>query len=129
MNLTYPTTVVAGAPGTTILKNPVVTQSASATSLDLEFYTFTTTTGRDAQGIPITGQINLFGVLFNAGNVVAEGAARHYGSLIAGNAVVQNTAGADTPDIFFDQRLNTGEWPPAEISFPRTHLTSWMSGL
>jgi hypothetical protein len=87
------------------------------------------TTVVDPQGIPITGQVNLFGVLFNAGNVIAEGSARHYGSLIAGTSVIQDTAGADSPDIYFDQRLNTGEWPPAEISFPRTHLTSWMSGL
>jgi len=129
VNLTYPTTVVAGAPGSTVLKSPAAAQSASATSPDLEFYAFATTAGRDNQGIPITGQVNLFGVLFNAGNVIAEGTARHYGSLIAGTSVTQNTAGADTPDIFFDQRLNTGEWPPAEVSFPRTHLTSWMAGL
>jgi len=127
-NLLYPTTVVTGAPGSTTDKSSTGSQSGSATSPDLEFYTYTTTVGRDKQGIPITGQVNLFGVLFNAGNIIAEGTARHYGSLIAGTAVVQNTAAADSPDIFFDERLNTSEWPPAEIAFPRTHLTRWVAG-
>jgi hypothetical protein len=125
VNLQYPTTVVSGNPGAEILKDPAAAQTANATSPDLEFYTYTTTTGRDPQGIPITGQVNVFGVLYNAGDVVAEGTARHYGSLIAGGAVVQTTAGADTPEIFFDARLNTGVWPPAEIAFPRTHLSLW----
>ncbi len=125
VNLMYPTTIVTGVAGSTVEKNPAATQTGSATSPDQEFYSFTTTTGRDKQGIPVTGQVSLFGVLFNAGNVVAEGTARHYGSLIAGTSVVQLTAGADTPEILFDQRLNTGEWPPAEINFPRTQLSRY----
>ena len=126
VNLMYPTTVVSGGAGSVIEKNAAANQSANATSPDLELYTFATTTGRDRQGIPITGQVSLFGVLYNAGNIVAEGSARHYGSLIAGTAVVQVTPGADTPEILFDQRLNTGEWPPAEIAFPRTHISLWV---
>jgi hypothetical protein len=126
VNLSYPTTIIQGSPGSDILKDNAAVQSATATSPDLETYSFTTTTGRDPQGIPITGQVNLFGVLYNAGNIVAEGPARHYGSLIAGTAVVQTTPGADTPEIFFDERLNTGVWPPAEISFPRTHVSLWV---
>ena len=126
-NLQYPTTIVIGSPGSDTIKSGSATQSGTSTSPDQESYQFTTTTARDKQGIPITGQVNLFGVLFNAGDIIAEGTARHYGSLIAGGSVVQNTAGADSPDIFFDDRLNTGEWPPAEINFPRTHLSRWAS--
>jgi len=129
VNLSYPTTILSSSPGSVFTRSAAAAQSASATSPDLESYTFATTVGRDRQGIPITGQVSLFGVLYNAGNVVAEGTARHYGSLIAGTAVVQETPGADSAEIFFDQRLNTGEWPPAEIAFPRTHLTRWSAGL
>lgn len=125
VNLVYPISAVTGSAAAVIQKNPGATQTGSATSPDLETYSFTTTTGRDSQGIPFTGTVNVFGVLFNAGNVVAEGAARHYGSFIAGTAVVQATPGADSPEIFFDQRLNTGLWPPAEIAFPRTQLSRW----
>ncbi len=124
-NLFYPTTLVRGSPGSEILKSTGATQTANATSPDLESYSYSTTVGRDPQGIPILAQINMFGVLFNAGDIVAEGQARHYGSLIAGHAVVQSTPGADTPEIFFDERLNKSTWPPAEISFPRTHVTLW----
>ena len=125
VNLIYPTTVIEGNPGAVIQKSPGAVQSGNATSPDMESYAYTTTAGRDPQGIPITGEVNVFGVLYNAGNIVAEGPARHYGSLIAGTAVVQTTAGADTPEIFFDQRLNNGTWPPAEITFPRTQLSLW----
>jgi hypothetical protein len=125
VNLMYPTSVVMGSAGAVIQKNLGAVQTGSATSPDLEMYSFTTTTGRDAQGIPITGTVNLFGVLYNAGDVVAEGPARHFGSFIAGHAVVQSTPGADSPEILFDQRLNTGLWPPAEIAFPRTQLSTW----
>lgn len=126
VNLWYPTTVVQGAPGSTFSKNPAGGQTGNATSPDQEFYSYSTSAAYDAQGIPITGQVSLFGVLYNAGDIVAEGTARHYGSLIAGAAVVQNTAGAGTPEILFDQRLNTGTWPPAEITFPRTQLSLWV---
>jgi hypothetical protein len=125
VNLLYPTTVVMGSPGSETIKDLIATQYRSETSPDLEFYSYTTTSGYDAQGIPLTGQINLFGVLYNAGNILAEGTARHYGSLIAGSAVVQASAGADSPEILFDHRLNTGLWPPAEITFPRTQLNRW----
>jgi hypothetical protein len=125
VNLFYPTTLVPGSAGSEITKSTGATQSASATSPDLETYTYATSVGRDPQGIPILAQVNLFGVLFNAGHVVAEGPARHFGSLIAGTAVVQGTPGADTPEVYFDERLDKATWPPAEISFPRTHVALW----
>jgi hypothetical protein len=123
-NLQYPTTVVLGSPGSEVIKSSTAAQTGSSTSPDQEFYQFTTTAGRDRQGIPLSGQVNLFGILYNAGNVVAEGTARHFGSVIAGRDVVQSSA-SDSPEILFDQRLNIGEWPPAEVTFPRTHLSRW----
>ncbi len=128
-NLYYPTTLVQGNPGSEITKSTGATQTGTATSPDLESYAYTTTVGRDPQGIPILAQINMFGVLFNAGDVVAEGPARHFGSLIAGHAVVRGALGAPVPEIFFDERLNTGIWPPAEVSFPRTFITLWSGAI
>jgi hypothetical protein len=124
-NLLYPTSVVAGSPSSAIRKDPIATQSATATSPDLETYSYATSPARDGQGIPLTGEVNLFGVLYNAGNIDAVGPARHFGSLIAGSEIVQSSAGADAPQILFDQRLNEGTWPPAEIAFPRTHVSRW----
>ena len=83
--------------------------------------------GRDSRGITLIAQVNLFGVLYNSGDIVAEGEALHYGSVIAGGNVVQRTAGRHTPFIYFDERLNTGVWPPPEIDIPRTYITYWQS--
>lgn len=125
VNLLYPTTVIQGNPGSQIIKDPLASQTGTVTSPDLELYSYATSASRDPQGVPISGEVNLFGVLFNAGNIDALGPARHFGSLVAGGDVIQSVAGSDTPEILFDQRLNDGTWPPAEISFPRTHVILW----
>jgi four helix bundle protein len=127
VNLRYATSWSAGASSDDMLKEALAAQSARATSPDGETYALSTTTARDARGTPLLAQVNLFGVLFNAGDIVAEGDAVHYGSLVAGRNVVQTTANADTPAIYFDARLNTGEWPPAEIAMPRTYVTFWQT--
>ncbi len=35
------------------------------------------------------------------------------------------TGGAGTPDIYFDERLVSGAWPPPEIELPRTMISAW----
>ncbi|HET9480844.1 MAG TPA: hypothetical protein VFP98_03740, partial [Candidatus Polarisedimenticolia bacterium] len=126
VNLRYPTSLT-GAASDLMHKDPVASQSLQARSPDGETHEASTTTLRDASGLPVASPVNLFGVLFNAGNIVAEGDAVHYGSLVAGGDVVQTTWGADTPIIYFDERLNTGSWPPPEIAMPRTFVTFWQT--
>jgi len=127
VNLAYATAAGTGTPSDLMLKNPVAARTMAATSPDGETYTIGTSATRDAKGSPVLAEINMFGVLFNAGDIVAEGNAAHYGSLVAGGDVVQRTWGADTPVVFFDERLNTGEWPPPEIAMPRTYVTFWQT--
>ncbi len=127
VNLQYATAAGSGTPADRMIKNSVAAQSITATSPDGETYSITTSGGRDAKGTPILSPVSLFGVLYNAGDIVAEGDAVHYGSLVAGGNVVQRTWGASTPVIYFDERLNTGEWPPPEIAMPRTFVTFWQT--
>ena len=110
-----------------ILKQAVATQSGSAASPDGETYAVSTSLQRDPRGIPVVAPVNLFGVLYNSGDIVAEGNLVVYGSLVAGGDVVQTSAMAATPIIYFDERLNTGEWPPPEIAMPRTFITFWQT--
>jgi hypothetical protein len=110
-----------------MLKRAVASQNERAESPDGEVYQTTTTLGRDDRGIPILAEVNLFGVLFNRGDVLAQGDIVVYGSLVAGRAVTQVTPGAATPIIYFDDRLNTGKWPPPEIAMPRTWITFWQT--
>jgi hypothetical protein len=82
---------------------------------------------RDPRGIPLAADISLFGVLYNSGDIIVEGEAAHYGSLIAGRGMTQRTAGSATPVVYFDERLNTGTWPPPEMEIPRTYVTFWQT--
>ena len=122
VNLAYATAIGSGTRSDDMLKRSGASQIGNATSPDGEAYTRSTTMQRDAKGTPILTQVNLFGVLFNTGNIVAEGNAVTYGSLVAGRSVTQSNVGAETPWIYFDERLITGEWPPPEIAMPRTYI-------
>jgi hypothetical protein len=84
-----------------------------------------TTPSRDPKGLPILLPVNLFGVLYNAGDIVADSDAMHFGSLLAGGNVITKTPGAASARILYDERLASGEWPPAEIAMPRTWITFW----
>jgi hypothetical protein len=127
VNLQYATTLGAGATTDDMVKLAPAAQTVSATSPDSETYVVSTTLQRDARGTPLLAPVNLFGVLFNSGDVVAEGDSVTYGSLVAGRSVTQRAAGAATPWIYFDERLNTGEWPPPEIAMPRTFVILWQT--
>lgn len=126
VNFRYATTLPPVGLAGEMLKDPASAQSARAESPDGEAYTVSTTTGRDPRGIPLLAEVNIFGVLFNSGDILAEGDAVHFGSLVAGRDVIQSS-GADTQVIYFDERLNSGEWPPPEIDIPRTYVTFWQT--
>ena len=127
VNLMYGTTIGSGALTDDILKQSVATQNVSAASPDGERYGVATTLQRDPRGLPTLAAVNLFGVLYNSGDIVAEGSVVVYGSLAAGDDVIQVSSSAPTPVIYFDDRLNTGEWPPPEIAMPRTFVTFWQT--
>ncbi|MCZ6754587.1 MAG: hypothetical protein O7E49_04670, partial [Gemmatimonadetes bacterium] len=86
----------------------------------------TTTNARDASGLPVVAEINLYGMLYNNGAYSAQGNAGYYGSIIAKNGVGLDTGGAGgTPNIYYDHRLQDGEWPPAVLGLPLTLISGW----
>ncbi|HET6374237.1 MAG TPA: hypothetical protein VFG76_13090 [Candidatus Polarisedimenticolia bacterium] len=127
LNLRYPVSVGTGAAGDEFAREITAAQTAVAASPDGETYRVDTTMDRDLRGIPIVAEINLMGLLVNSGEIVAQGAWTVYGSLVAGGDVTQSAPGADSPTIYFDDRFNTGEWPPPEIAMPRTYITFWQT--
>ncbi len=127
VNIRYPTSIGTGTSADDFLKDAAAIQSGAAISPDGEEYAVTTSTQRDARGIPLLAEVNHFGILYNSGDIVAEGDVVVYGSLIAGGDITQSNFGAGTLHVYFDERLNTGEWPPPEIEMPRTHVTYWQT--
>jgi hypothetical protein len=125
VNLRYAETLHSGTALDDILKEAAASQRSRQVSPDGESYEIATSSDRDARGIPVLEEINLFGVVYNSGDIMGEGDAAHYGSLVAGGHVVQRPGAAATPVIYFDERLNEGSWPPPEIAMPRTWITWW----
>jgi hypothetical protein len=70
--------------------------------------------------------IHVFGVLYTNGEWDAKGNAMYFGSVITkGGGAESGAAAAGTPDVFFDERLIKGGWPPKEIGLPRVYITEW----
>ncbi|MBI3448522.1 MAG: hypothetical protein HY049_06370 [Acidobacteria bacterium] len=125
VNLTYPTSLggafTVRAPG-----NAAAGQTGSATSTNGVTYTYTTDpNARDSQGIPFTGQVHLQGVLYIAGTFNMSGNLSVFGSLVTKGGMPSPSTGS--PDVYFDERLIKGGWPPPEINLPRTTLSFWES--
>ncbi len=127
VNLRYATEIGSGTSAGEFFKEIAAGSSVVAASPDGESYAVTTTLDRDGRGLPILAPVNLMGVLYTSGAFIAEGDAVYYGSVLAGGNVTQPSAPSDTPIILFDERLNTGLWPPPEIAVPRTFLTFWQT--
>ena len=73
-------------------------------------------------------KLNLYGVMYMNGKYSAKGNWTYYGSVVTKEGMLTNS-GAGTPDIYFDERLITGGWPPADIGVPRTIITAWETDL
>jgi len=84
--------------------------------------TYSTTLGRDMLGPPVQKGINVYGIFYNSGVFEAEGNFGYYGSVI-GKTGVGPSAG--TPDIYWDERIAQGAWPPAGLDLPRVVVSSW----
>jgi len=123
VNLTYPTT---GTGASTIDPNAPA-QTATKTSVTGETFTYTTSTARDDQGIPISQDINWYGVIYTSGTWDAQGNGTFFGSIVTRRGVLGGTSG--TPDVWFDERLIKGQWPPADLDLPRTMVTVWQTDL
>jgi hypothetical protein len=90
--------------------------------------TRTTTNARDADGLPVQAEVNLYGVLYNSGEFSAEGNGIYFGSVVTDGGVGEaflGPGGAGNPTFYFDERLVKGEWPPPELDLPLTIISVW----
>jgi hypothetical protein len=69
-------------------------------------------TGNSAPGV--------IGVLYNEGEYNSTGNASYYGSIVTGGQADPK----GTQEVWFDECLVKGCWPPAGIPFPRVMITS-----
>ena len=62
----------------------------------------------------------LNGVLYIEGQFEQTGNMHYFGSVL----VEGDASKAGTPDIWFDERLIKGQWPPADFNFPRVYVSA-----
>jgi hypothetical protein len=78
-------------------------------------------------GPAITGQTAaVWGVLYLAGTLDAQGNADYYGSVITKGGTATKMTG--TPNVWWDPRLKDN-WPPADWDLPRVIITRWQTDL
>lgn len=72
--------------------------------------------------------VNMYGVFYTNGKYDAAGNWTYYGAMVTKGGMTRN-GGSGTADIYFDDRLVTGAWPPPDIDLPRTTITAWETEL
>ena len=66
----------------------------------------------------------LNGVMYIEGDFGdTTGNAEYFGSLLVNG----NVSGSGTPEVWFDERLIKGDWPPPEFNFPRVYISAHMT--
>lgn len=111
INITYP----ANKTGTYNL----VTGSETSTNI----------ADREDEGNPINTEINFCGVFYTSGKWNAKGQAVYFGSITAKSGVGEDKSVAGTPEIYFDERLIKGKWPPDDLDIPRVYISSMQTDM
>ena len=84
--------------------------------------TYSTTVGRDSLGLPFQREIDFYGIFYTSGVFQAQGSWAYYGAVVGKRGI---GPGSGTPDIYWDDRLAQGQWPPAALSLPRVIISRW----
>ena len=79
-----------------------------------------TSNAYDKDGGLATISPGIQGVLYNEGNFESTGNGEYFGSIVLG----KDTNPKGTCNIWFDERLIKGGWPPPGVTFPRVMVTS-----
>ena len=79
-----------------------------------------TSNAYDKDGGLATIHPGIQGVLYNEGDFESTGNGEYFGSVVLG----RNTNPKGTANIWFDERLLKGGWPPPGVTFPRVMVTS-----
>ena len=76
---------------------------------------------KDGALVPLGPSLN--GVFYIEGTFEQTGNMHYFGSVL----VQGDASKAGTPDVWFDERLIKGDWPPKEFKFPRVYVSALQS--
>jgi hypothetical protein len=78
---------------------------------------------RDIQGAEVTLGLALNGIWYNEGAYDGQGNIPVYGSLL----MREGFSATGTPDVYFNENLFRGNWPPDELHLPRVYASQFES--
>ncbi|MHB0969306.1 MAG: pilus assembly PilX family protein [Thermoanaerobaculia bacterium] len=82
---------------------------------------YCTSNGYDRDGAFVTDLDPILdGVFYNEGDYDTEGNAVYFGSLLINGNVI----GTGTPEVWFDEKLVKGDWPPPSMPIPRVYISA-----
>ena len=68
--------------------------------------------------------VNMYGVVYNNGAYNAQGNWIYFGSVVTHEGTT--AAGlSGTTNVYFDERIIKGAWPPPDLNLPRTAVSLW----
>lgn len=80
---------------------------------------------RNSQGPPVAGDLAMDGILYTSGRLDPGAGAIHRGSLIAAQGVAPSDPALSGLEVYWDQRIGAGAWPPPEWNLPRVTVVAW----
>ncbi|HWS71090.1 MAG TPA: hypothetical protein VN605_03205, partial [Thermoanaerobaculia bacterium] len=76
--------------------------------------------GYDRDGALVQLSPSLDGILYIEGGNKTTGNAVYFGSLL----IRKDFDNAGNPDVWFDEKLIKGDWPPKSFNFPRVYISA-----
>ena len=80
---------------------------------------------RNGRGRALAADVAMDGILYTSGRLDSSGAAIHHGSFVAREGVVASDPSASGLQIYWDERIRLGGWPPGDWGLPRVTVTRW----
>jgi hypothetical protein len=84
---------------------------------------------RNEQGPEISADVSFDGILYTSGAFDVTGPGLYYGSVIAHGGVTHSDTGAPGLQIYWNDAIRTGKWPPRSWGLPRVVVTRWETDL
>ena len=125
LNFVYPSAVGTvttrwEAPGSQTRRPKISVNGTPVTCTAASAATDCTSNGYDRDGAMVQLTPSLDGILYIEGGNDTTGNADYFGSLL----IRQDFNNHGTPNVWFDEKLIKGDWPPKSFNFPRVYISA-----
>ncbi len=80
---------------------------------------------RNGRGPDLVADVSMDGILYTSGRLDSSGSAVHRGSFVARQGVVPSEPAVGGLELYWDETIRLGIWPPEGWGLPRVAVTRW----